>query len=334
VQEYSVGPGKRGPKQLFFYRPRMVSLPPEKRQSSRGTFEIRRNIKIFNVGAVSIQVRVPFEAMSVEELIGYHNLVFGNNCLEDEVSELAEQVRQQLEPYCVRPVPRLGQSENYTVFYLYELPKISGSAVLCAEEWLVNNRQQVAGLLMQERIHATLSEQETVESTEQYLTYYDTDLVVVDWDAALVVGEQDSLDDILHVMELANVQLIELEAYDRILDGALDMAYRDLARRRMRVNRETHRNLREIRVDLARLSDELLNTTKFFGDWHLARIYGSVSGRFHLADWHKIIKEKLDILGGLYQMLQQDSVNFWMVVLETTIVLLFIIDLVLLLAGR
>jgi hypothetical protein len=32
--------------------------------------------------------------------------------------------------------------------------------------------------------------------------------------------------------------------------------------------------------------------------------------------------------------LQQDRVNLWMVVLEATIVLLFIIDVVILLAGR
>ena len=44
---------------------------------------------------------------------------------------------------------------------------------------------------------------------------------------------------------------------------------------------------------------ELLNITKFFGD--------------------------------LYQILQQDRVNLWMIILEVTIVLLFIIDVVILL---
>jgi uncharacterized Rmd1/YagE family protein len=85
---------------------------------------------------------------------------------------------------------------------------------------------------------------------------------------------------------------------------------------------------------MARLTDELENITKFFGDWHLARIYQQVCRRFHLADWNRIINEKLQTLADLYQLLQQDRNNFWMVVLESTIVLLFVIDLLLLVWMR
>ena len=84
---------------------------------------------------------------------------------------------------------------------------------------------------------------------------------------------------------------------------------------------------------MARLSDELQNITKFFGDWHLAKIYQQLSGRFHLSDWHGIINVKLRTLADLYQLLYQDRINSWMVVLEITIVLLFIIDVLLLLLG-
>jgi len=135
------------------------------------------------------------------------------------------------------------------------------------------------------------------------------------------------------VMELANLQLAELEAYDRILDNALDRAYRDLSTRSMRGRASILRELREIRIDLARFSDELSNITKFFGDWHLARIYENISARFHLADWHRTIDDKLQTLDDLYQLLNHDQTNRWMLILETTIVLLFIIDLVALLFG-
>ena len=93
------------------------------------------------------------------------------------------------------------------------------------------------------------------------------------------------------------------------------------------------RELREIRLDLAHFSDELSNITKFFGDWHLARIYENISARFHLGDWHRSIDEKLKTLDDLYQFLSQDRINNWMLTLEITIVLLFVIDLVLLVIG-
>jgi uncharacterized Rmd1/YagE family protein len=73
-----------------------------------------------------------------------------------------------------------------------------------------------------------------------------------------------------------------------------------------------------------------MNITKFFGDWYLARIFENLANRFHLGDWHGVIDEKLKTLGELYRILQQDRVNFWMMILEVTIVLLFIIDLALL----
>jgi uncharacterized Rmd1/YagE family protein len=140
------------------------------------------------------------------------------------------------------------------------------------------------------------------------------------------------MDEILYILEVANLQLAELEAYDRILDTALERSYRDLTRQPRR-SRDVMRELREIRVDLARFSDELSNITKFFGDWHLARLYENIAARFHLGDWHRTIDKKLDTLDDLYQILSQDRTNQWMLTLEITIVLLFVVDLILLMIG-
>ena len=90
------------------------------------------------------------------------------------------------------------------------------------------------------------------------------------------------------------------------------------------------RELREIRIDLARLSDELSNITKFFGDWHLARIYKGVSDRFHLADWHRTIDEKLKTLDDLYHLMQTEQSTRWMLTLEMAMAVLFLIDVLLL----
>jgi hypothetical protein len=88
------------------------------------------------------------------------------------------------------------------------------------------------------------------------------------------------------------------------------------------------RELRELRIDLARFSDELQNITKFFGDWHVARIYEAIAARFHLSDWHRTIEEKIKTLGDLYQLVKSDQQTRWMLLLELAIVVLFIIDLV------
>jgi hypothetical protein len=352
LAELAVGASKRSPRQFLFYRPQTVRLPPIERIGPFGLMRMERIVKIFSVGALSITVRVPFRVDRLEDLVTFHDLQFPDGShLYDEVRQLAEDVRRELKAFYIRPHEQLRDEEAYTVFCIHSPftairgvadepgagsdAGAAGSASLGAEEWLLTNRRDIAALLTEETDPRRLSDQEAEESTGKYLTYYNRDLVVVDWDAAVVVDEPQNLDETLYLMELANVQLAELEAYDRILDDAVERSYRDIAARRWRGWQATgvQRELREIRVDLARLSDELSNITKFFGDWHLARIYQALSARFHLSDWHRTIDEKLKTMDDLYQLLRSEQNNRWMLILETSIVLLFVIDLIILGIG-
>jgi hypothetical protein len=334
VAQFSIDTNKRNPRHLSFYRPQMVRLPATERLGPHGPVRVERNVKVLPVGAISISVSVPFAVNSIEELVVYHDLQFSNGSLYEEVRRLADEIQMELRPHLIRPVGRIGEEEAYTVFCI-EGPIVGpGGNQIRAEAWLDENRREVAALLAQEENPEALSDQETNESTRRSLSYYDCDLAVIDWDAALLIDEPQDFPEVLYLFEVANLQLAELEAYDRILDEALERSYRDLRVRTGRARRSTMDDLREIRIDLARFSDEISNITKFFGDWHLARIYETASSRFHLTDWQKSIDEKLKTLDNLYQLLAHDQNNRWMLILEATIVLLFIIDLVILFSGK
>jgi hypothetical protein len=319
----------------------MVRLPPVERLTARGLVRVERTVKLLPVGAISISVRVPFDGCTIDDLVAFHELRFADGTsLYEEVRRLADEVRQELRGYYIRPVEQMRDEEAYTVFCVNSpLPAASSSDGTVeppsAEAWYAVNRRAIASLLTEEPNPELLSEQESEESTGRYYSYYRRDLVVIDWDAALLVDEPRFFEETLYILELANVQLAELEAYDRILDNTIERSYRDIAVRRFkaRAGLTVQKELREIRVDLARLSDELSNITKFFGDWHLARIYQGVSARFHLADWHRTIDEKLKTLDDLYQLLSAERNNRWMLVLEMSIVLMFLIDLIILAIG-
>ncbi len=333
IAEFGLDISKRSPKQLLLHRSYMVRLPPVERIGPDGLVHISRNVKLFQVGAISITIRVPFEVDHFSELVRYHDIEFKSGTLYDEVKELANQILEELKPYSVRPINQIGDEEAYTVFCINSPVLDLQMEKVNTEIWFKSHRRQIASLLTQETDQSILSKQESDESTERYLTYYENDLVVIDWDAALIIDEQKDFDEVLYIMELANLHLAELEAYDKILDQAIDIAYKDLYVHAIFRHGNIMRDLREIKVDMARISDELLNITKFFGDWHLARIYEIIASRFHLPDWYRIIDEKLKTLGEIYQMLYQDKLNQWMLILETTIVLLFIIDLIVLIIG-
>jgi hypothetical protein len=334
VEQFGIDPTRRAPKHLFFYRPQMVRLEPEERLGPHGPVAVETELKVVPLGALSVRISVPFEVASIDELVVYHDLQFSDGSVYECARERAAEVLAELRPALVSPVERIGEEEAYTTFCL-EGPLIGpGGSVIRAEAWLEAHRHTVAALLTQEENGEALSNQEVAESTCRSLSYYESDLVVVDWDAALVVDEPSDFREILYLMEIANLQLAELEAYDRLLDAALERSYRDLRTRRMRHSRRRMAELRELRVDLARFSDELSNITKFFGDWHLAKIYEAVAARFHLSDWHRTLDQKLKTLHELYQMIAHEQNNKLMLILEALIVVLFVIDLVAIFAPK
>ena len=201
VAQFSVDASKRNPRHLFFYRPQMVRLPLMERIGPRGHVCIERAVKLLPVGAISITVSVPFEVHTIEDLVVYHDLEFTNGELNHEVRQLAEEVRRELSPFLLKPVPALAEEEAYTVFCIDSPLIAEDGQPLSAEDWFLEHRREVAALLTQETDHQ-LSRQEADESTGRYLSYYENDLAVLDWDAALIVQEPAQLDETLYVLEL------------------------------------------------------------------------------------------------------------------------------------
>lgn len=331
VIQFAVDSSKRSPKQLFFHRPQMLRFPPMEKLTPKGLIRLQWVVKLLPVGAISVTVRVPFEAQTLEELVEYHDIRFTDGRgIHDEARAIAEQVRNALKPYMVRPRSGLSDEEAYTVFCL-ETPEPGDQPhTFDADRYLKKNRRTIANLLTEETDPLLLSDQECEESTHTSFSYSRRDLAVFDWDAALVIDERSQFDQTLYVIELANLQLTELEAYDRLLDDVIDLAYTDVAAPGLKKwwAGGTQRELRTIRVDLARLSDELGNISKFVGDYHAARMYQGLAGRFHLGEWQKVIDHKLQTLDHIYQLLSSDRTNRVMIVLEALIVLMFLFEIV------
>jgi hypothetical protein len=81
VAQFAVDASKRSPRQLFFYKPQMVRLPPMERLGPLGPVRVERNVKLLPVGAISITVRVPFAVKQIEDLVAFHDLQFSNGSL-------------------------------------------------------------------------------------------------------------------------------------------------------------------------------------------------------------------------------------------------------------
>jgi hypothetical protein len=311
------------PKDVPLYRPLVIE--PEPPAATLGGRAVSVVVHVYEVGVVSIVIRAAFEGASLGELMPFHRSMLDDGTKLDGVaSKLCDSVRESLHDVMTSEAPP-SEPEAYTVFCLREVD-CAGDA----SAWLAGQRREVAELLTESK-SGTLSDNQVAEVIRIQRTYTHSDLVVIDWDAALVVDLDGYVDDVLYVLELANLQLEEYKVMDQRLDRYLDRAYDDLRRVRFGLfgtHSATLGKLRLIRVDVTKLNDEVTHISKFIGDWYLARVYLGAAERFYLNQWRQSVEDRLGQLDKLYSVVNADINNQRMVLLEVLVVIFFAIDLV------
>lgn len=195
------------------------------------------------------------------------------------------------------------------------------------------DRGELAGLLRAEI--GPLSEEEIADSLAERSSRRVSDLVVVDWPAALLVDADPRAT--LEILEFLNVQLLEFRVLDRRLDEGLDGAYaalrtrgfagRGLGWRWSSANRDWRRIAR-MQVDAALLYESVQNGLKVVGDPRLARLVASVSRRFGLIRWEEGIRRKLEVLGSIEQTIAEGQSQRRAEILEWIIIALIAFEVV------
>ena len=309
------------PKDVPLYKP-LTFQPPDVSDKMLGQ-SVRLVIRIFEVGVVNVAMHVPFAADTLAELQAYHKTELESGQTRDELARrLCQEVCESIKEAMIRG-SNASEPEAYTVFCLTDL-----GGETDAHAWFRQQRREIAGLLS-EAPADSLSELQVDESVRIHRSFSKADLAVIDWDASLVVELDGFAEDVLYILELANLQLEEFRVMDRRLDVHLDRAYHDLERPRsfFGIPTSVHNWLRRFRVDATKLTDEVTHITKFLGDWHLARIYLGAAERFHLQEWQKSIADRLAQLDEVYQVLQSEVYERRMLWLEIAILVCFLIDL-------
>jgi hypothetical protein len=277
---------------------------------------------LYDFGAVSLSYRLPISG-PLEGLVALADELYENPALIAHARQLAESIAAAIGKAVRRP----GFSslvEDYVVYHARHVGAPGGLAACLADA-----RPTIARVLRAER--GPLSEQETAEALASTMSYSPTDAVIVDWNAALVV--QEPAQDILTVLEFANVELLEVRYLDDRLDGMLDRTYDHAllgeGEGRRASRKADMRRIAGLQMDAALLFESVNNALKLLGDQYLARVYRLAAHRFHLADWDQSIQRKVSTLDGIYRKMADDQSTRRMEVLEWIIILLFVVEIVL-----
>jgi hypothetical protein len=325
--EIKLGPA--APRDVRYYQPLTVALPEQRRSSNVGPVSLKTVIRVFDVGVLSITFEAAFDVPEIASLLPYHQVDVDGTPLLGLAEDLRDKAAAGLRPYMVKPADDPRKPEAYTVFCF---ESIDADPARPVAEWVAARRGELAQLLGEEPASTPLAPSQVDEMFRVAQSYSISDHTVIDWDAALVIDRSGYFDDVLYVIELANVQLEEFRLFDDRLDAFFQNAYDDLDRYFARPRifsgpRRIMNKLRAIRMDVSSMTEEVSNITKFVGDWYLARVYLGCKDRFHLAHWHRSIDQKLDQLDELYSIANTEINNWRMLILEAVIVALFLLDL-------
>ena len=237
---FNINPNHTIPKDAPLYKPLAIELAPLTKLVSGQS--IRPLIHVYEIGVISIAMRVQVEFATIGELMQFHKPVLENGrTLNQVAADICKEACQSLQEVMVQ-VSIFSEPEAYTAFCLTDIGVKQN-----LQEWLASNRSAISALLTENKPDV-LSPMQIEEVLRIKYSYSNTDLTIIDWDAAFIIDLSAYIEDILYVLELANLQLEEYLVMDKRLDSYLNIAYEDVKRHNFRLFGSSQGILRTLRI--------------------------------------------------------------------------------------
>jgi hypothetical protein len=302
--------------------PLAVRLGNESMQCAGGRHDVEFSARLFDFGVVSLRARLTSGGVSDwNQLAAWGAQVTGDSEWATCFAGWRDRLVAQAGP-AIRKAGTSDVVEDYAVFRVHELQDGGGRAV--ALDALGD--EAIAALVFGEQ--RPLSAAARRDSLSPRFSYYEDDLAVLAWNAALIVEPVTEDVDVEYVLEFANAQLLELRYYDEI--AAARQSFRFMGRRYSRLLAALQTRV----ADATELVERVENALKVTEDVHLARIYAAALEIFRGRTWRTGIDRKVAIVREAYTMLNGESLARRTEILELTIIGLIAVELILALVRR
>jgi hypothetical protein len=284
--------------------------------------------RLFDFGALSIRFEMPIRpGTEATDLVPLCDELYDAPALDRMARELVPGLLQRLEGAVERGHVS-SVIETYTVVFVREIEGHPPARQVLACRALAN-------LVLGEPPGRQLSLEEREDVLKHAHSYFEDDLVVVDWNSAFVLEPTGSR-DIPEILELATTQLLELRYYDGLFDAELARVYGAFERTRGRADFTlrnpwvglAHQAVRRL-VELTEFAERVDNALKVIGDFYLARVYESAVRRFRISAWQSTIDAKQALLAQAYELVRGEIESRRSTVLELVVILLIVLELVL-----
>ena len=286
-------------------------------------------IKYYDYGVVSVIYQLAFSG-DWESLVHLASRWVWDVDFAARVEPIVRQRLERNAAALIKPYAR-WLSEDYFIFHVRNEEGAQPAAELERHHGL-----EIAQIVRGDRLK--LSPGECAEVLQSRISYYNTDLAVIGWNAAFLYDSNAGAETAIQLLEYANSQLLEFRHYDELLTGILDNVYDLLEKKRgmmvrWRLARRATR-LHTVLLDIAELTERADNSIKFLSDMFAARLYRLAAAKVGVPDYKTLVAQKLKTAEDLYHdMIDQfnQARGFF---LEVTVVLILLIELWYLFKGK
>lgn len=290
--------------------------------------EFKVTAKLYDFGALSIRFSYTYSG-ELEGLIDFPSDEFDKE-LQKSALKYKERIMKDIRDILVKPLEK-GFAEDYIIYYVKQFDRR-----VAVSDLLRKKSKTIAKIIRGEKEELAMSE---IKNTlRRPVSYFNDDLVLIDWNGSFIYDPREAVDT-LQVLEYANIQLLEVRAYDAFLDNQIDDAYDRMAEARsygwyrfiwpLEPFSKTMNTLEETRLEVIDTIEKVENRLRLVGDPYLARIYREASYKLHITEWKSGLDEKLETIRGMYDTLLHRIQTERSIILEILIILLIASEIIL-----
>jgi hypothetical protein len=291
--------------------------------------KLQGEIKYYDYGVLSVVFELPFSG-SWDTLVRLGGRWIWDVDFERHASRIAHQRLEQAAPALVKPYGE-WLSEDYFIFQVREMAGAPSAVELCN-----SHGAEIAQIVRGET--ALLSDGERSEILQSRISYYPNDLAVIGWNAAFLYDSAVGAETAIQLLEYANSQLLEFRHYDELLTRELESVYDSLEKgtgtlARWRLARAATK-LHTVLLDVTELTEHADNAIKFLSDMFSARLYKLAAAKVGVPDYKDLVTQKIQTAEELYRFMVDQFNQSRAFVLELTVVIILVIELLYLFHGK
>lgn len=292
-----------------------------------GEREARLRVRLFDFGIASFRFELDLEGLSLAALVALAAEIEDDGGFDEAAREAWRGVSPKLSGAVLEPLP-VDFVEDYAVFVLPRDPDGGDGP-----------GETITRLLLGEADPRPLARDQIEAVRARAIRYFADDLVVVDYDAAVIVDAACS-SELVDLFELATAHLLELRYYDALLARASEAIVADAARAargrwlwRSPFERVAERAA-QLLLELTELTDRFERSITLLGDAHSVLVYREAEVRLRIAEAQRGVDEKLSSVARFAEVLGDQLHARRGLTLETVVVVLIAIEIGLALLHR